>query len=116
MRPNIIRAYTLGILTGSFITGSVVLFSTTAKADGYLDDTETDYVLTYGHDAICPVIDQYHSAAGVVGVARAIVSDGFTPDSAVDIINASVQEFCPRNWPLLVSIGNAARSTGGATA
>jgi hypothetical protein len=51
-----------------------------------------------------------HSLSGVMGVANAITKDGFTADSAVDIINASVEDACPRNWPLLVAIGNAARS------
>lgn len=115
MRTSIIRAYALGIITGGFIAAGV-LAAVPAKADGILDNSETDYVLMYGADAICPVIDQYHSVAGVTGVARGITKDGFSLDSAVDIINASVQEYCPRNWPLLVAIGKAARGESAATA
>lgn len=109
MRAAVIRAYALGIITGSFLTAAIVFVAPPAKADGQLDNAETDYVLTYGEYAICPVIDQYHSVGGVMGVARSIVEDGFAQDSAVDIINAAVSEYCPRNWPLLVAIGKAAR-------
>jgi len=116
MRNSIIKAYALGIITGSFLTAGLTVGIGTAKADGILDNSETDYVLMYGAAAICPVIDQYHSMAGVTGVARGITKDGFSLDSAVDIINASVQEYCPRNWPLLVAIGKAARGESGAMA
>jgi len=114
MRTNIIRAYALGIITGSFLTAGLTFGLAPAKADGHLDNSEADYVLMYGEGAICPVIDEYHSLAGVTGVARGIAKDGFTLDSAVDIINAAVDQYCPRNWPLLVAIGKAAR--GEATA
>lgn len=110
MRNNVIRAYALGIITGAFLTAGIVFAAGPAKADGVLDSSEADYVLMYGDGAVCPVIDKY-GAKGVVGVMKGVMNDGFTPDSAVDIINESVQEFCPRNWPLLVAIGNAARGT-----
>ena len=103
------RAFALGIITGGFLTAGVVFAAGPAKADGTLDKTETDYVFTYGSGAICPVIDEYHTPAGVMGVVKGIMHDGFTADSAVDIVNASVDLYCPRNWPLLVAIGKAAR-------
>lgn len=109
MRPAVIKAYSLGIITGSFLTAGLIYAAAPAKADGNLDSSEADYVLMYGEDAICPVIDKYHSMGGVMGVAKVITDDGFTADSAVDIINSSVSTYCPRNWPLLVSIGKAAR-------
>lgn len=114
MRTSIIRAYALGIITGAFLTAGIGFFAAPAKADGHVDDSEADYIFAYGKTAICPVIDQYHSFAGVMGVAQAITEDGFAPDAAVDIINGSVELYCPRNWPLLVAIGKAAR--GEATA
>ena len=112
MRTSIVRAYALGIVTGAFLTAGIVFAAAPAKADGTLDKTEADYVFTYGAGAICPVIDEYHSVAGVAGVMRGIMHDGFAGDSAVDIINAAVDTYCPRNWPLLVSIGKAARGEG----
>jgi hypothetical protein len=51
-----------------------------------------------------------------MGVGEAIVDRGFSVDSAVDIVNASVWLYCPRNWPLLSAIGEAARADGTATA
>lgn len=56
-RTNIIRAYALGIITGSFLTAGLTFGLAPAKADGHLDNSEADYVLMYGEGAICPVID-----------------------------------------------------------
>ena len=112
MRTSIVRAYALGIITGGFLTAGIVFAAAPAKADGTIDSSEADYVFTYGEGAICPVIDQYHSLSGVSGVMRGIIKDGFAPDSAVDIINAAVDTYCPRNWPLLQAIGRAARGEG----
>lgn len=116
MRSQVVRAFSLGIITGSFLTAGIILTTTTAKADGYLDMDEQVYVELYGEQAICPTITEFHSYNGVLGVADAIESDGFAPDSVVDIINASVQAYCPENWPLLQAIGRAARAQQGTTA
>ena len=93
----------------SALLGAAVYFSTPARADGYLTDTEQVYVEMYGEGAVCTTIDEYHSAGGVLGVAQAITKDGFSAGDAVDIINASVSVYCPRNWPLIVAIGKVAR-------
>ena len=89
---------------------AAVVLAPAAHADGDLSPSEDAYVAAYGRDAVCPVIDTYHSTAGVIGVKMAIIKDGYTADDAVDIINASVALYCPRNWPLLVAIGKAARA------
>lgn len=81
-----------------------------AHADGFLDDDEHAYVEKWGEPAICPVIDRHPSIAGVLGVARAIADDGWADDAAVDIVNAAVWMHCPRNWPLLVAVGDAVRA------
>lgn len=91
--------------------GAALYFSSPAKADGYLSDVEADYVDTYGNGAICPFID-LHDTDGVVAAVETIVDDGFALTDAVDVVNASVWLHCPRNWPLLVAMGNAARSEG----
>jgi hypothetical protein len=80
-----------------------------ANADGYIDSAEASYIMAYGPTAICPVIDLFPNAAGVLGVAQGIVNDGFFVDNAVDIINAAVWEYCPRHWALLKVIGAQAR-------
>ena len=102
------------LMATTALLGAALYYSAPARADGHLDRSEVDYVLTYGAGAVCPVIDEYHNAAGVAGVMRAIEQDGFSADSAVDIINTSVAEYCPRNWPLLHAIGNAARASSAA--
>jgi len=80
-----------------------------ARADGVISNAEFAYIQAYGAGAVCPTIDEYPTPGGVMGVMQGIVQDGFTPDSAVDIINASVQQYCPSHWPLLQAIGAAAR-------
>ena len=104
------------LMAASTLLGGAVYFASPARADGYISPDEADYIELYGQGAVCPVIDRYHSIPGVMGVTAGIVKDGFSEDSAVDIINASVDIYCPRNWPLLVAIGNAARAETGATA
>lgn len=102
-RINRVLAVTAGLLLAATTTA-------TAKADGYLSDAEAAYVHTFGASAICPTIAAYPSVPGVLGVAQAIIDDGWSPDSAADIVNAAVGQYCPRFWPLLVAIGNAARA------
>ena len=108
VRKTTVRAFALGVVAGGFLTAGIVA-AAPADADGYLDDMEADYVTTYGDGTICPIIDR-HRTDGVMGAAQGIQADGFAADAAVDIINASVWLHCPRNWPLLVAIGNAIRS------
>ena len=89
-----------------------------AHADGQLNSVEIAYVNTYGQ-TICDWLDQYPNYDGVQSLGDVIMGeDGFAPDSAADIINASVLAFCPNHWGLLVAIGTAARQnqTGGRVA
>jgi hypothetical protein len=97
------------LMLTSALLGAAVYFSVPARADGVLSDTEQVYVELYGQSAICTTIDEYHSASGVLGVAQAIADEGFANDDAIDIINASVWVYCPRNWPLILAIGKVAR-------
>lgn len=97
------------IAAGVITAGSV---APDAKADGVLSAVEIAYVAVYGASAVCPTLDSYPSTSGVLGVAEAIVGDGFAEGDAVDVINASVWEFCPWHWALLVGIGQAARAGG----
>jgi hypothetical protein len=111
MRPRVLRRRLIlaglgGMLAAAIITTGV------AKADGVLSDTEAAYVMAYGAGAVCPTIAEYPSMAGVMGVAQGIMADGFTADSAVDIINASVAAYCDRYRPLLQALGAEARGEG----
>ncbi|MCH9731641.1 MAG: hypothetical protein K0U84_18525 [Actinomycetia bacterium] len=98
------------VLIAASIAALTLTGTGTASADGVLTDAEAAYVITYGPTAICPVIAKYPSVGGVMGVAQGILEEGWAPDDAVDIINSSVAEYCPRFWPLLTAIGNAARN------
>lgn len=116
MSPNSLqprRATTRLLLTamaaGAVLAGTGIGYAAQARADGVISDAEYAYIQTYGAGAVCPVIDEFPTGAGVMGVMRGITDDGFTPDAAVDIINASVQTYCPRNQPLLEAVGRAAR-------
>jgi hypothetical protein len=108
MRPRALRRR-LGLAFLGAILAGCVLGTGVARADGYVDSAEHSYIIAYGPTAICPILDQFPSTAGVLGVAQGIVNDGFSPDNAVDIINAAVWEYCPRHWSLLERIGAEAR-------
>ena len=110
------RAAVALLMVTSAALGAALYFSSPARADGTISAGEADYIELYGQGVVCPVIDRYHSIPGVMGVVSAIVDDGFSEDNAVDIINASVDTYCPRNWPLLQAIGRAARAETGVTA
>jgi hypothetical protein len=97
------------LFTAAVIIGGSVGFAARANADGFIDEAEASYINRWGPTAICPVIDQFPSTAGVLGVAEGIVEDGFSADGAVDIINTAVWEYCPRHWALLERIGAEAR-------
>lgn len=97
-------------IAAGLILGAAIYGATPARADGILTDAEYAYVLTWGPTAVCPVLDQFPTANGVFGVVRGITEDGFSPDNAVDIVNESVYDFCPRHWQMLVAIGQAARA------
>ena len=103
-RSGVVKGFAVGVMVGTVVVASAAV----ARAD----DTraEADYAATY-HSAICVTLDEFHSEAGVVGVLREIVADGFTAYQAVEIVNAAVNVYCPRNWPMLVNIGNASRSS-----
>jgi hypothetical protein len=97
------------LMATSALLGAAVYFSAPANADGYLSDSEADYVSLYS-DPVCQTIDEHHTVPGVMGVVAGVVEHGgFADHDAIDVINASVWLYCPRNWPLLVAIGNTAR-------
>ena len=112
MRNSILKAFSAGLVVGTICVATAAV----ARADGFLDEDEQVFVELYGADAVCPTITEYRSLAGVMGVAEVIVDRGFAPDAAVDIINASVQAYCPQHWPLLQAVGKAARAANGTVA
>jgi hypothetical protein len=80
-----------------------------AKADPELSHAQIAYVQTY-HSAVCKTIAKYPTEGGVAGVLQGVMSDGFGPVDAANIVNASVAVWCPEWWPLLQAIGDHARA------
>ena len=107
---RLLNAWWIWPVIAGFIIGFALYGASDARADGVLDRAEADYAITYGPTVICPFIDAYPNAAGVLAVLRGIQADGFAGDSSVDIVNVSVSDFCPRHFPLLQAMGRAARS------
>lgn len=99
------------LMATSAMLGAALYFASPARADGTLDAEEDAFVQLYGEGAICSTLDDYPSVGGVIGIAQAIVEKGYEPDSAVDIINASVWLYCDQYWPLLEAVGKAARAS-----
>lgn len=93
------------------MAAAVMLLAPPAHADGVIDNVERAYVLAYG-ESICEHIAADPSTDGVLTVGQMIMDDGFAGDSAADIVNASVGEFCPRWGALLGRIGADARGEG----
>ena len=106
------KSFAAGLIVGTICVATAAV----ARADGYLNEDEQVFVELYGEDAVCATLTEYRSMAGVMGIAEVIVEEGFTPDGAVDILNASVQAYCPQHWPLLQAIGKAARAQNGTVA
>jgi hypothetical protein len=80
-----------------------------AQADGIINVTEATYIANYGEVLICDTLDGTPTPAMVAGLLQAVMDDGFTGDSAVDVINSTVANLCPDHWPLLVRTGEIAR-------
>ena len=113
MSKSIVRRTLAGVAAGGVLAATGLFWAGQARADGVISDAEYAYIQAYGATAVCPVISAFPSEAGVMGVMQGIADDGFTYDAAVDIINASVSEFCPRHWSLLQRIGAEARGETG---
>jgi len=100
----------IATLTGTLMIPVVGFFNIPAAQADSLTAKESAYVIAYGAGAICPTLDKNHSIPGVVGVVEGVMSDGFSAESAVNIVNASVANFCDRNWELLQRTGAAFRA------
>lgn len=88
MRPAILKAYALGIITGGFLTAGIV-FVAPAKADtGY--DT-----------AVCATLADYPTFAGIIGIGAALKDRGYTGYEAGEIIGTAVYGTCPEYLPLI---------------
>jgi hypothetical protein len=107
VRPRVLR--TRLVLAGlGAIAAAGLITMPAAKADPELSHAQIAYVQTY-HSAVCKTIAKYPTEGGVAGVLQGVMSDGFGPVDAANIVNASVAVWCPEWWPLLEAIGDKAR-------
>ena len=100
MRNSILKAFSLGMVTGSFATAGMVLLATPAKADP--DPVAYSYAAENG-SAVCYTLDEYPSENGILGIGQAIIEDGLTAYQAGEVVYYSVAELCPRHMDLILS-------------
>lgn len=103
MRSQTVKAFSLGVIAGSFLTAGVV-FAAPAKADA--DAVSVAYAARYG-EAVCATLDDYPSFDGIVGIGQAVMEDGLTARQAGQVIGLSVAEICPRHGGLLLAFADA---------
>jgi hypothetical protein len=107
MRTSTVRAFALGICTGSLIAAATIIVAAPAKADP--DRVSLDYAQRYGW-AVCATLDDFPSFAGVVGVGESINDDGLSWRQAGYVLAVSVSDRCPRHLALLKAF--AAQDSG----
>lgn len=90
LRRTAIKAYALGIITGSFITAGTIL-ATPAKAD------PANEVATL----VCSSLDQNPTVDNVVAIVNDLVRFGASPQQAGQIVAISVMQYCTRNIPVV---------------
>lgn len=105
MRTSIVRAYALGIITGSFLTAATLTFAFPVKADA--DRVVVAYAAQYA-GAVCNTLDEYPTIDGVYGIGVSIMEDGLTAYQAGQVIGLSVLEVCPRHIALMQNFASAA--------
>jgi len=98
MRTSVVRAYALGIVTGSFLTAGTLALALPVKAD--IDRVVIAYASQFG-DAVCTTLDEYPSFDGLLGIGQAIIEDGLNAYQAGQVIALSVVEICPRHLALV---------------
>ena len=104
MRNTVVKAFAVGVITGSFLTSGIILLAAPAKADP--DPAAYAYAAQYG-GAVCQTLDEYPTEAGIIGIGNAITEDGLTPFQAGEVIYYAVDELCPRHMErILAFAGN----------
>jgi len=97
VRRAIVRAFALGIATGSFLTSGIVLLTSPAKADP----------ISQGERVVCVLLDQNPTFAGIVQTAIVIeAKTGVDDRTAGQMIAQSVYAQCPEYIPLITAFAN----------
>ena len=91
-----IGAYALGIITGSAITGAIILATPTAHANP-ADEAATD---------ICIALDTNPTSNEVAKLVTILVEAGATPYQAGEFVAEAVVTHCSRNIPVIKAFIN----------
>ena len=98
MRNRTIKAFSVGIITGSFLTAGLIHLAVPAKAEP--DSAVIAFAGVYG-DLICDTLDTYPSFAGILGIGEAISENGLTAYQAGQVLYLAALNTCPRHLSLL---------------
>jgi hypothetical protein len=102
MRSAIVKAFSLGMITGSFLTAGTVLLTAPAKAT----TDPAAYADKYG-TALCATIDQtigkYSNDDIFMGIGEAIMQDGFSAYQAGQILYWAIEQDCPQHLDRVLS-------------
>ena len=96
MRSTTIKGFALGMVFGALMVAGAA----TAKAEP--DRVTVAYAAQFA-GAVCNVLDEYPSYAGIEGIAQAITADGLSMRQAGWVIALAVDEVCPRHTRLIMS-------------
>jgi hypothetical protein len=88
MRTQATKVFSIGMITGSFLTAGTVFLASPAKADSV-------------DDAICSVLAEYPSVDGVLGIGLALKDEGYSGYDAGRAIGVAVYGTCPEFIPLV---------------
>lgn len=98
MRNRTIKSFSLGIITGSFLTAGLIHLAAPAKAEP--DSAVIAFAALYG-DIICDTLDTYPSFSGILGIGDAISTEGLTPYQAGQVLYLAALNTCPRHLDLM---------------
>jgi len=97
VRPRTLRRILIAAAVGAVLAGAGI-GAGIARAD-----TETDLAAILVGDAVCTTLDTYPTTDGVLGVALALMEEGWSGEEAGAVIGAAVIRDCPRHVPLLTA-------------
>ena len=103
MRPGTLRAYALGVISGSIIAaGLAVMTAPMAKADSVYDTV------------ICDELDAAPAVSTIVVLGLALGDEGYSGYDAGRIVAMAVMEDCQQHIPLLRRFATMYGSTANA--
>lgn len=109
MRNGHVKAFSLGLVAGSFLTAGTLYFAAPAKAT-----PDADVAAVY--NAICDTLDAYPTFGGVLGVGEALIQEGLTARQAGHAIFKAAVNSCPWQLGLLRNFATTYGGTSDSTA